>query len=181
MPTFQSLFRSLLAGAVFLSGAARSAEELGGQGATAVEQAEARHFKDFSESMLDGQWEGTLAMRLPLSPTHRQHPADPSDLALRVELQGQKARVYIRNQDNWQEAMPGQFVALRIFSNATVVGVQGDKAEGGWIESWSINLSSLDDTTLLAEWTRAVTNIEPLPNHLPAFSMAASGTLRRVN
>jgi len=143
---------------------------------TAPEATLRQRFRRPIETLFNGQWQGSLAMRQPLSATSRRAPPDPSDLVLKLVVEGTDVRVYLKEADKWIEAMPGQFVLLSAQTNATIVGIA---AEGSWIENWAILLTAENDDSAIAEWTRVVNNLEPGPNLLPAFGMAARGTLRR--
>jgi hypothetical protein len=134
------------------------------------------------DTILNGEWEGSLAMRLPLSATSKRAPPDASDLVLRLVLNGKDAKVYIKDSDKWIEAMPGQFMLAGALTNGTIIGVTGKgPGPGSWIENWAILVTAADDDAMLTEWTRVVNNLEPGESVVPAFSMAAAGTLRRVS
>jgi hypothetical protein len=133
-------------------------------------------------TLIDGQWQGDLKMRLPLTPTDKLNPADPSDLSLRLLIDGSMTKILIRDGAEWIEVMPGKLDIVRAYTNAVIVGSnsQGTDTEG-WIESWALVLTLRDDDSMLVEWTRAVNNLDPGPNALPTFSMGAVGILRRTH
>ena len=132
------------------------------------------------ESVLDGSWKGSLAMRPPFSSTARNAPPDPADLQIRLVIEDEAAKVFLEDSGQWIEAMPGKLALNRIVTSASVVGANSDVSESsGWIENWSILVTAIDDDSLQAEWTRVVNNLEPGTESLPTFSMAATGVLKR--
>jgi len=146
---------------------------------TAIESSS--RFKQLSATMLEGIWAGALPMRRPLSKTDLVNDPDPADLELRIEIKGKDVQVYLKEKGKWIEAMPGKFFALPAFTNVQIMGVnsQADSPTNAWVESWSIQFASLDDDTVLVEWSRAVTNTSSDKNVQPAFTSAASGLMRR--
>jgi hypothetical protein len=132
-------------------------------------------------TVLDGTWEGALAMRKPLTRTTRTAPPDRADLDIRLVIEAGSARVYLRQSGEWIEAMPGGFSLARSFTNAALSGINPpDPEPQGWIENWSILVTAIDDDSLRAEWSRVVNNLDSTAESLPTFGMAASGILKRV-
>lgn len=132
------------------------------------------------DGILIGQWEGSLTRRNPVSATSKYSPPDPSDLSFRLVIDDQSVRIYIKESDDWIEAMPGKFRAIATVTNATIIGTH-TSATPGWIENWAMLVTAEDNDTLIAEWSRVVNNLDPGPRGLPAFSMAAVGKLRRTS
>lgn len=139
-------------------------------------------FRQPLNSVLQGTWEGSLARRPPFDSSARNGPLVNSALELRILIEGPGVRVFLEDSGKWIEAMPGRFTLTRVLSSASIVAfnTKGDET-GGWIENWSIAVTAINDDSLRAEWTRVVSNIDPTPDALPTFSMAATGVLRRVS
>ena len=139
-------------------------------------------FKGSLESVLEGTWEGFLARRLPLTPSGKDAPPDSSDLRIRLAIQHETVKVYLKDSGHWIEVMPGKFTFTRIVTSASMIGMNSSEPPtSGWIESWAFLVTAIDDDTLHTEWTRVVNNFEPGSAGLPTFSMAATGVLRRVS
>jgi len=139
-------------------------------------------FKGSLDSVLDGTWEGFLARRQPLGPSAKGAPPDATDVRIRLAIDHGAVKVYLKDAGHWIEAMPGKFTLARIAVSASIIGMNSSEPEsGGWIESWAILVTAIDDDTLQAEWTRVVNNIEPGSEGFPTFSMAATGVMRRVS
>jgi hypothetical protein len=103
-------------------------------------------------------------------------------LRIRLAIQRETVKVYLKDSGHWSEAMPGKFTLRRVVTNASIVGMDSSEPPtSGWIESWAILVTAIDDDTLHTEWTRVVNNLDPGPDGLPTFSMAATGVLRRVS
>jgi len=142
---------------------------------------QATRFRKFTRDMLAGTWAGKLPPRRPLTASTDSARPDTTPVELRIELSADAPRVFLKQQGQWLEAMPGGFTASLLYSNALLVGVQSDDGPvPSWIETWTLQLTALDDDTVLAEWTRAVSNTGSKPYKTPAFTMAASGRLHRV-
>lgn len=139
-------------------------------------------FKGSLDSVLEGTWEAFLEKRLPLAPSAKDGRPDPADLRVRLAIEHETVKVYLKDSGHWIEAMPGKFTFTRTVTSASIIGVNSSEpATSGWIENWAILLTAIDEDTLQAEWTRVVTNLAPGTDGLPTFSMAATGVFKRVS
>ncbi|GAB1597213.1 hypothetical protein [Lysobacter claricitrinus] len=121
---------------------------------------------------LDGSWEGSLTLS--------EAPRDVMDL--RVDLKGDEAHVWIRENEEWIEAKPGMFHVNRTLTNAVIYATDSASDEDGtWVESWSIVASPRSEEELLIAWARVVNNLDlPLENVSSKFALHADAVLRRV-
>lgn len=134
------------------------------------------------DSILNGQWEGSLKKREPLTSPDLTKSPDADDLKLRVMLDGWNAKVFLFDDGEWREVMPNSFKVTRYSTNAIAIAIDSSGSEkGGWVESWAILMTVKNDDEILAEWTRVVNNLSiAAPNVAQTFSMGAVGTLHRM-
>ena len=139
-------------------------------------------FKGSLDSVLEGTWEGFLERRLPLTPSAKNGPPDSTDVRIRLAIEHDTVKVYLKDSGHWIEAMPGKFTFTRVVTSASIIGMNSSEpVTSGWIESWAILVTAIDDDTLQAEWARVVNNLEPGSGGLATFSMAATGIMKRVS
>ncbi|MFC0682926.1 hypothetical protein ACFFGH_34290 [Lysobacter korlensis] len=134
------------------------------------------------DGVLDGVWAGPLVIRKPYAPTDPVSRAvDKEPLALTVQIAGENVSVFLLQEGEWVEAMPGGWALSRRGPNAVAhATAASEEYPEGWIESWALVVSASTDDTVTAEWTRVVNNVRSSPDEsLPTFSMAATGVLRR--
>ena len=134
------------------------------------------------DKVLDGQWEGTLKKREPLTSPDPTKPPVSDDVNLRVMVDGWTAKVFLLESGKWIEVMPDSFKIMRYSTNATAIAINasGDE-QGGWVESWAILMTVKNDDEILTEWTRVVNNLGPAePTVAQTFSMGAVGRMHRI-
>lgn len=131
-----------------------------------------------ADTVLDGQWLGRLEKRAPYASIDPD--ADPLDL--RIDLHDTVAKIYSKENGQWQEVMPGRFKLTRHYASATMIGMAQSHPESpSWVETWTLLVAIKDDNTVLAEWARIVVNARGEgKQQVSPFSMGAVGTLTRV-
>ncbi|MCE9523732.1 MAG: hypothetical protein K8S25_15040 [Alphaproteobacteria bacterium] len=127
---------------------------------------------------LDGVWEGALAIVQVGVPTAAKHKT----WTLRVEIDGESARVWYKPDIDWVE-VEQPFRVQRLRSNAVITSIEsGRDEEGVWVETWSVALAQKSDGAALAVYSRLVNNENlPLTSDHKAFSVAATGDLSRTS
>ena len=127
---------------------------------------------------MDGKWEGSLTV---VYPADTKPGAPAATFTLRVEIAGDKARVFLKGDKDWIEAKPGAFRVQRLRSNAVLTAIDsGQDEEGTWVETWSVAIAQKADDQALAIYSRLVNNedLPPTSDH-KGFSVAGQGELKR--
>jgi hypothetical protein len=137
----------------------------------------------------DGAWSGTVKLIDPNTYNPVPVVTDPSkpwqDLELAIEIEGQTARVYVRNNDKLTEVKPGAFGAATHRTNAIVAASDSALAPdqtAGWVETWNLTLTHKDDDALYVFWMRAANNyhLPAMSNESARFFAVGSGELTRT-
>lgn len=119
------------------------------------------------EPGFDGAWAGVISVidtslynPTPL-PDELGTAIDTMKLEIAIEIEGDAARVYIKNDNGWKEVKRGSFDIVVHKTNAVVAAIDSNVAKdmsAGWVETWNFTLTHKDDKALYAYWVRAVNN-----------------------
>ncbi|WP_126456047.1 hypothetical protein [Sulfuriflexus mobilis] len=122
---------------------------------------------------LNGEWRGVL------EPVHGNH-LDPRDwdLELKFFIFGDKAQVFIRRGEQWQEVKPGKFKLAHHKSNAILYSMDSGT---GWVESWVFSLSRHDQERINVYGNRLINNFRQLTSQQGSrITYGATGNFARV-
>ena len=127
---------------------------------------------------LNGAWEGTLGVLYEPG----KEPKSPETFTLRLEINDQSVRVFLKQDGKWINAKPGAFRIQRYRANAVLAAIDSGNAEDGtWTETRNIAVAPKSDDTLLAIYARLVTNEDlPVTAEHKTFGVAGKGELNRV-
>ncbi len=127
-----------------------------------------------AESQPWGVWSGSLPFESPGDPPARQN------LELCLFHLSDGARVFLRQNERWEELKPGSFIVRRIGPSAVMSSVTAGRTPGGgeWVEAWTFATTQSSRDTLLTNASRVVNNLAQSSE--VTFSYQGQGVLQRV-
>lgn len=128
--------------------------------------------------LLDGMWEGDMVFLPGVTPYQKV----PATSRFRVTIQGSAVRVYNVHPQDVKEVKPTAFHIERLMTNAVIYATDsGYDNEGTWVETWVFAVTWKNRTTLLANFSRMVNNLDlPLASDHSKFTHAAAGELNLI-
>jgi hypothetical protein len=143
----------------------------------------------------DGRWEGTMS-HVSLPAFDNPEVTTYIDAAIAFTISGNKAKVFFKVHDDWQEIKAGTFQILGYKTNAVLFSItsSGDLNStasrapniDGWIETWNFTITHKAADSLFVTATRAVNNYpKPYDYKFPQGGVATffrnySGELTKV-
>lgn len=117
----------------------------------------------------DGIWEGTLKWVNPKQMDQSKilssdWIAKHEGMQIRLVIQKNVAKVFLKYPGKWREIMPGQFISKSHKTNAIVYAFNSsgdiyDKTgKGGWVETWNFTLTHKDKEILYGYFIKSVNN-----------------------
>jgi hypothetical protein len=128
----------------------------------------------------DGNWHGFFSFaQAPLSWAKAKPGAG---LNFRLVVDGANVRVFIVQKDRTVEFKPGAFHISAYMTNAVVFATDsGSDEEGTWVETVAFTLTQKNATTLLADYSRVVNNLNlPSTSDHSKFAVVGIGELKRA-
>lgn len=133
--------------------------------------------KETSNPFYWGTWEGTIKGY----PGPDLHEKSILDIHLRIVLGESTIKLCLNKTGEWEEAKSGLFKLVDLNTNVLLYSMNSGITEGDlWVETWAINLTKLDDDSVMAYWQRVVNHPEKeLGEDNKYFAQASSGILIR--
>jgi len=136
--------------------------------------------RDFG--VLSGTWQGSFQA---VSPTPNG-PAILSQINLRLVFAGGKAQVFIKEENTWDEILPGQFKVDFLGTNALIYIVHAGRipttSGSRWFETYIVAVTAQTSEKFLVRWVRSVNNIDTKSDDPDrAFTVDGEGTLIKVS
>ncbi|TQV76599.1 hypothetical protein FLL45_01180 [Aliikangiella marina] len=99
---------------------------------------------------------------------------------LKLIIDGGSVEVFTKTEEKWKQVKKGQFKIETHKTNAIIFSLDSGESKF-WVETWSLNVSQVDNGRMLVLWNRIVNNY-PLESfeHEARGAMFASGYLVRV-
>lgn len=126
----------------------------------------------------DGLWEGTILFDKEALLVASSTPAE--GVTMRIEIHDAVVRVFIKEDDGFQEVDAGAFHIAPVSANAVIFATEAAQS-GPWVESWAFVVTQKDDHTLIVEYSRLVNNVGvPLSDPNSKFGTRGVGEFQRV-